>query len=424
MKKIKLQVFVSSTYTDLIEERQAAVAAILDAGHIPAGMELFKAGKSQMKTIRKWIDESDVYLLILGGRYGSIEEETGLSYTELEYQYAISKDMPVFAIVLDDKFLYNKAANVGGNVIFEKDNINKYIKFKDNVKTNIVKFVNNVDQIASIIHAQLHEIIDDDEYQLCGWIRNDEKITDDTYNDMNIDELNIAKKQISQKINICLFDNEYINYANDYVETFNNMLAKTLNQQTFIDRFSRQVIISVDGDSAFVIMKTHIHYINVKNTMFYRTSPIFPELEQAKSYEHLEFKVDNIDYTDQIRTEITINDNNKQMRYLVKNDYPINKDAGDVTVFHKVRYKIDINNFYQLYSVAYPCRDFDVSIILEGKDAYKYRLVVGTQEYYNISSYSEKTQFRDKNTCIIRFPHWLLCGSGYNFTIQHEKDEV
>ena len=60
----KLQVFVSSTYTDLIEERQAAVQAILDAGHIPAGMELFKAGKSQMKTIRKWIDDSDVYMLI------------------------------------------------------------------------------------------------------------------------------------------------------------------------------------------------------------------------------------------------------------------------------------------------------------------------------------------------------------------------
>lgn len=64
----KLQVFVSSTYTDLKEERQAAVEAILDAGHIPAGMELFKAGnESQLKTIYKWIDESDVYMLILGG---------------------------------------------------------------------------------------------------------------------------------------------------------------------------------------------------------------------------------------------------------------------------------------------------------------------------------------------------------------------
>lgn len=70
----KLQVFVSSTYTDFIEERQAAVQAILDFGHIPAGMELFKAGnKSQLETIYKWIDDSDVYMLILGGRYGSIE---------------------------------------------------------------------------------------------------------------------------------------------------------------------------------------------------------------------------------------------------------------------------------------------------------------------------------------------------------------
>jgi len=40
----KLQVFVSSTYRDLKPERQAAVEAILKAGHIPAGMELFSAG--------------------------------------------------------------------------------------------------------------------------------------------------------------------------------------------------------------------------------------------------------------------------------------------------------------------------------------------------------------------------------------------
>ena len=71
--KKKLQVFVSSTYSDLRDERQAAVEAILTAGHIPAGMELFAAGdQSQMEVIKRWIDESDVFLLILGGRYGSM----------------------------------------------------------------------------------------------------------------------------------------------------------------------------------------------------------------------------------------------------------------------------------------------------------------------------------------------------------------
>lgn len=169
----KLQIFVSSTYTDLTEERQAAVAAILEAGHIPAGMELFKAGKSQMKTIRKWIDESDVYMLILGGRYGSIEEESGLSYTELEYNYALSKNMPIFAIILEDSLLYKKAANMGENAIFEKDNIDKYNKFKSNVTSNIVKFAKSIDKIPYIISTHLNYILTDEDYHLIGWVKND-----------------------------------------------------------------------------------------------------------------------------------------------------------------------------------------------------------------------------------------------------------
>ena len=81
MKK-KLQIFVSSTYTDLKEERQAAVEAILKSGNIPAGMELFTAGnESQLETITRWIDDSDIYFLILGGRYGNIEPKTGKSFS-------------------------------------------------------------------------------------------------------------------------------------------------------------------------------------------------------------------------------------------------------------------------------------------------------------------------------------------------------
>lgn len=186
----KLQVFVSSTYTDLIEERQAAVQAILDAGHIPAGMELFKAGKSQMKTIQKWIDESDVYMLILGGRYGSIEEESGLSYTELEYKYALSKNMPVFAIVLEDSFLFIKAATKGKDAIFEKDNLDKYDAFKEFIKTNLVKFVKNIDQITINIHSQLNDILNDPDYNLIGWIKNE---GDNIYDNIFQDNINNYK---------------------------------------------------------------------------------------------------------------------------------------------------------------------------------------------------------------------------------------
>jgi hypothetical protein len=98
----KYQVFVSSTYTDLKDERQEVIRAILELGHIPLGMELFPASDDeQFSYITKVIDECDYYLLIIGGRYGSVDE-TGLSYTEKEYNYAYEKGLPILAFVHDD----------------------------------------------------------------------------------------------------------------------------------------------------------------------------------------------------------------------------------------------------------------------------------------------------------------------------------
>lgn len=167
----KLQVFVSSTYTDLIEERQAAVEAILDAGHIPAGMELFKAGnESQLKTIYKWIDQSDVYMLILGGRYGSVEAKTGKSYTQLEYEYALGKGIPVFAVVLDQDFLTEKINRLGLDNVMEHDHSESYYSFKELVMSKIIRKVNDCKDIKLAVHSTLNEFMN--EYELYGWVRN------------------------------------------------------------------------------------------------------------------------------------------------------------------------------------------------------------------------------------------------------------
>ncbi|HNE06542.1 MAG TPA: DUF4062 domain-containing protein [Anaerolineales bacterium] len=105
----KLQVFLSSTFTDMRDERQAAVEAILEAGHIPAGMELFAANnETQWITIKKWIDDSSAFLLVLGGRYGTIDNKTGKSYIEMEFQYARSTKKEVLALVMSDAYLKAK----------------------------------------------------------------------------------------------------------------------------------------------------------------------------------------------------------------------------------------------------------------------------------------------------------------------------
>lgn len=166
----KLQVFISSTYTDLIEERQAAVQAILDAGHIPAGMELFKAGsESQLQVIYKWIDESDVYVLVLGGRYGSIESKSGKSYIQLEYEYAVSKKIPLFAIVLSDSFLTTKINLLGLSNVMEQEASAEYQEFKKLVKSKMVCFADDCKDIKLNIIRSLNKFME--EYEFVGWVR-------------------------------------------------------------------------------------------------------------------------------------------------------------------------------------------------------------------------------------------------------------
>lgn len=98
----RYQAFVSSTFEDLKAERQAAIRALLGLGFMPTGMELFPAASSESwEYVTAVIDDCDYYLLIVGGRYGTVDE-AGLSFTEREYNYALSTKKPVVAFFHED----------------------------------------------------------------------------------------------------------------------------------------------------------------------------------------------------------------------------------------------------------------------------------------------------------------------------------
>ena len=167
--KKRLQVFVSSTFTDLKEERQAAVEAILAAGHIPAGMELFSAGdESQMEVIKQWIDESDIYVLILAGRYGSIETNSGKSYTHLEYEYAIGLSKPVFACVASDACVA-KRVKKHGITFTEQNSPQKLKEFRDSVLTRVSKFWDDSKDIKIYVGDTVSKLARRED--LVGWVR-------------------------------------------------------------------------------------------------------------------------------------------------------------------------------------------------------------------------------------------------------------
>lgn len=99
MTEKRYQIFVSSTFRDLIDERQSVLRAVLELDHMPAGMELFPAADdTAWQLIKDVIDSSDYYVLLIGGRYGSLDEE-GIGYTEKEYDYARKTKKPVIPLL-------------------------------------------------------------------------------------------------------------------------------------------------------------------------------------------------------------------------------------------------------------------------------------------------------------------------------------
>lgn len=98
----RYQVFVSSTYLDLSEERLEVIKALLELDSIPCGMEYFPAASEDSWTyIASLIDQCDYYVVIVGGKYGSLTSE-GISFTQKEFLYAQSKCVPCIAFIHSD----------------------------------------------------------------------------------------------------------------------------------------------------------------------------------------------------------------------------------------------------------------------------------------------------------------------------------
>ncbi|MCD4722204.1 MAG: DUF4062 domain-containing protein [Desulfobacula sp.] len=104
MEDTKYQVFISSTYDDLKKARTKIIETILKLYHLPVGMEMFSADDDeQWDVIKETINFSDYYIVIIGHRYGS-ETDTGISYTEKEYDYAKNKKIPILSYPIKIKF--------------------------------------------------------------------------------------------------------------------------------------------------------------------------------------------------------------------------------------------------------------------------------------------------------------------------------
>ncbi|HAI25079.1 MAG TPA: hypothetical protein DCM35_11285, partial [Alcanivorax sp.] len=71
--------------------RQALMLPLLDLGMAPMSMDLHSAETNNlMPVVQRMIDDCDYFVILLGGRYGTLSP-LGLSYTHREYIFAATK---------------------------------------------------------------------------------------------------------------------------------------------------------------------------------------------------------------------------------------------------------------------------------------------------------------------------------------------
>lgn len=167
----KYQIFISSTYEDLKEERKKVQDTILSMYQFPIGMEMFSAAdEEQWEIIRETIDSSDYYVLIIGHRYGSVIEKgsyAGISYTQKEFRYALEKKIPILAFLID-----SNVAITPDKMEQDDNKREKLNEFKEEVKNGrIVQWWTSMDDLANKVMNSLNKQIS--KGKRAGWIRAD-----------------------------------------------------------------------------------------------------------------------------------------------------------------------------------------------------------------------------------------------------------
>lgn len=99
-----MKTFLSSTYVDLVDHREAAAEAIERLGQQVGRMEVFGARPDEpSEACLAEIDECDFFVGIYAHRYGYVPDGAGVSITEAEFDHAKAKNKPLFCFLVDDE---------------------------------------------------------------------------------------------------------------------------------------------------------------------------------------------------------------------------------------------------------------------------------------------------------------------------------
>ena len=172
--KTQVPVFVSSTYEDLIPYRDAAQQVLTRLEQTVKGMEYFGSNPNDPLTVcLDAVKASEIYVAIIGMRYGSVDEATGKSYTQLEYETATEHKIPTLIYIIgNDCPVLPKYVDIG-------EKADKLIDFKNLLKRrHTVSFFTSPDDFATKLTQDIVDVLDN-----MGKIKNNPELKEDIQRD-------------------------------------------------------------------------------------------------------------------------------------------------------------------------------------------------------------------------------------------------
>lgn len=181
-RDVRYQIFISSTFNDLENERKDVIKSLIKFGYIPSGMEMFPStDEEQFEYIKKQIDQSDIVVIILKGRYGT-------GYTEREYDYAISVGKPVLA------FVYGPFGSIPLDLLDEEDvDRKRFIEFRNKVRdSRLVPSWNDSNELQLNILQSIDSYITD--HPNIGWVKLDTLLDRSVIDDLLKENIELKKR--------------------------------------------------------------------------------------------------------------------------------------------------------------------------------------------------------------------------------------
>ena len=175
----KLEFFIGGTRRDLQKATRKLIDSVLEAKHIPSGMELWSSGiEPLLDDIARHLDRCDVHIIIQGARYGKYVDGKSVSFTEWEYQQ--SKDQrPILAYLLDDDEFEKERAKVVAQDPSESKTTRDLLRFRRALrKDRFCKTFKNtnagIEELGKHCINSIHEIINEGLLsEDVGWLRAD-----------------------------------------------------------------------------------------------------------------------------------------------------------------------------------------------------------------------------------------------------------